>query len=98
MFKACGSSDDQAYIVAFASRKFTATESKWNFVEMEAHSIIFATEKFRHYLLCKPFLLRTDNRDIILTEKMQPNWFQTIEFGIATFRVITLRRTHSISK
>ena len=62
--KACRSSDDKAYIVAFASRKFNDTESKWNIVEKEAHAIIFATEKFRHYLLGKPFLLRTDNRVI----------------------------------
>ena len=60
--KACNSSDGHTYIVAFASRKFNDTESKWNIVEKEAHAIVFATEKFRHYLLGKPFLLRTDNR------------------------------------
>ena len=60
--KACNSSDGQAYIVAFASRKFNDTESKWNIVEKEAHAIVFATEKFCHYLLGKPFLLHTDNR------------------------------------
>ena len=62
--KACGSSDDKAYIVAFASRKFNYTESKWKIVEKEAHAIIFATEKFRHYLSGKPFLLCSDNRVI----------------------------------
>ena len=71
--KACRSSDDKACIVAFASRKFNDTESKWNIVEKEAHAIIFATEKFRHYLLGKPFLLRTDNRVIsFLQSKRSP--------------------------
>ena len=92
----CGSSDDKAYIVAFASRKFNDTESKWNIVEKEAHAIIFATEKFRHYLLGKPILLRTDNRVISFLKKTQPKDSQVIELGIATFRVIISRRTHSI--
>ena len=60
--KARSSHDDKIYIVGYASRKFNETESKWNIVEKEAHAIVFATEKFRHYLLGKPFLLRTDNR------------------------------------
>ena len=59
--RACSSSDGKVYIVAFASRKFNDTESKWYIVEKEAHAIVFATEKFRHYLLGKPFLLCTDN-------------------------------------
>ena len=54
MPQSCGSSDDKAYIVAFASRKFNDTKSKWNIVEKEAHAIISATEKCRHYVLGKP--------------------------------------------
>eukprot|EP00795_Rhopilema_esculentum_P009397 gene9397-biopygen10865 len=49
--KATNTSDGKTYIVAYASRKFNETESRWNIVEKEAHAIIFATEKFRHYLL-----------------------------------------------
>ena len=52
--KACNSSDGKAYIVAFAG-------TKWNIVEKDTHAIVFATEKFRHYLLGRPFFLRTDN-------------------------------------
>jgi len=61
--KARSYTDGNEYIIAYASRhKFNSTEAKWNIVEKEAHAIIFATQKFRHYLFGKPFLLRTDNR------------------------------------
>ena len=36
-------------------------EAKWNIVEKEAHAIIFATQKFWHYLFGKTFLLHTNN-------------------------------------
>jgi len=60
--KARSYTDGNKYIIAYASHKFNSTEAKWNIVEKEAHAIIFATQKFRHYLFGKPFLLRTDNR------------------------------------
>ena len=60
--KARSYADGKEYIVAYASRKFNTTETKWTIVEKEAHAIVFATQKFRHYLFGKPFLLRTDNR------------------------------------
>ncbi len=60
--KARSYTDGNKYIIAYASRKFTSTKANWNIVEKEAHAIIFATQKFRHYLFEKPFLLRTDNR------------------------------------
>ena len=58
--KACNSNDGKAYIVVVASGKVNDGDSTWNIVEKEAHAIVFATEKFRHYLLGKPFLLHTD--------------------------------------
>ena len=60
--KARSYTDGNEYIIAYASHKFNSMEAKWNIVEKEAHAIIFATQKFRHYLFGKPFLLRTDNR------------------------------------
>ena len=87
--KARSSRDGKIYIVAYTSRKFNEAESKWNIVEKEAHAIIFATEKFRHYLLGKPFLSRTDNRvTSFLQSKRSPesrkllNWaLQLSEFS-----------------
>ena len=59
--KARSYTDGNKYIIAYASHKFNSMEAKWNIVEKEAHTIISATQKFRHYLFGKPFLLRTDN-------------------------------------
>ena len=94
--KAHNTSDGKTYIVAYASRKFNETESRWNIVEKEAHAIIYATEKFRHYLLGKPFLLRTDNRvTSFLQSKRNPksrkllNWaLQLSEF---TYKIEHIR-------
>ena len=60
--KAHSYADGKEYIVAYASRKFNTTETKWTIVEKEAHTIVFTTQKFCHYLFGKSFLLRTDNR------------------------------------
>ena len=61
------------HIVAYASRKFNSTEANWNIVEKEAHAITFGTKKFRHYLLGKQFLLRTDNRiNTFIQSKREP--------------------------
>ena len=50
------------YIVAYAIRKFNDTEARWILSKKVAHVLTFGVKKFRHYLLCKQFLLRTDNR------------------------------------
>ena len=48
--------------VNYDSAKFSDTEMKWNIVEKEAHAIITALKKNRHYLLGKKFIIRTDSR------------------------------------
>ncbi len=71
--KVRASDDCSEHIVAYASRKFNSTEVNWNIVEKEAHAIIFGTKKFRHYLIGKPFLLRTDNRNnTFIQSKREP--------------------------
>ena len=86
--KACGSSDDKAYIVDFASRQFNDTESERSIVEKEAHAIIFATEKFRHHLLGKPVLLRTDNRvTSFLQWKRSPKIRKLLNWALQLFEL-----------
>ena len=50
------------FIISYHSAKLTDTEFRWNIVEKEAYAILKAIEKFRHYLIGKPFILKTDNR------------------------------------
>ena len=56
------SSDGEEFIVSYYSSKLSQTECRWNIVEKEAFAIIKGVEKFRHYLIRKEFILKTDNR------------------------------------
>jgi len=47
--------------VAYASRRTSETESKYSTSKIEMKAVMWATEKFRHYLLGRPFLLITDH-------------------------------------
>ncbi len=47
--------------IAFWSRKLSETERKYSATEREALAIVFFLEKFRHYLLGRRFLLKTDH-------------------------------------
>ena len=49
-------------IVGYHSAKFNDTEINWNVVEKEAHAIINAVQKNRHYLIGKKFTIHTDSR------------------------------------
>ena len=50
--------------VAFASGKWTPTERNWSVTERELGAVVKASSKFHHYLVGKPFLLRTDHEAI----------------------------------
>ena len=47
--------------VAFYSRALTITERNYSAYELEMYAVVRAVERFRVYLLGKPFLLRTDH-------------------------------------
>ena len=46
----------------YDSRKFSDSKLNWNVVEKEAHAIISAIAKNKHYLIGKKFTIRTDSR------------------------------------
>ena len=52
----------EEFNVSYYSAKLTETEAKWNIVRKEAYSIVQGVKKFRHYLIGKKFILKTDNR------------------------------------
>ena len=49
-------------IVGFHSGKFKDQQLRWHIVEKEAFSILDNLEKFKHFLIGKRFILKTDNR------------------------------------
>ena len=47
--------------IAYASRRTSATEEKYSASKIEMKAVVWATEKFKHYLMGRPFLLITDH-------------------------------------
>ena len=56
-----GDSPDERRIIAYASKKFSDTQTRYAAVERECLAIIWATDKFRPYLEARRFDLFTDN-------------------------------------
>ena len=55
-------SKGKEYLVGYQSEKLDDSEVRWHIVEKEAYAMLRSTEKFRHYLIGKKFVLKTDNR------------------------------------
>ena len=51
-------------VIEFASRALTLAEQKYTTSEKECLAIIWATRKFRHYLLGTSFTLETDHKPL----------------------------------
>jgi len=52
---------DKKWIIAYASKTFSDTQTRYAVVERECLAIIWATDKFRPYLEARRFDLYTDN-------------------------------------
>jgi hypothetical protein len=53
--------DGELHPVEFISRTLTKDEAKWSATELEALGVIWACERFRHYLLGRRFKVLTDH-------------------------------------
>ncbi|KAK8783048.1 hypothetical protein V5799_015611 [Amblyomma americanum] len=51
--------------IAFRSRTLTKTEKNYSQLEREALALVFAVVKFRDYLLCREFTLKTDREPLV---------------------------------
>lgn len=63
--------------IAFISRSLTKAEQHYVQIEREALAIVFALQKFRHYLLKRTFTLRTDHKPLTLFGEQ---WYTTAHF------------------
>ena len=57
--------DDGRRVIEFASHRFTDTEKRYPVIEQEAYAIIFAVNRWRHFLLGGHFTLETDHRPLV---------------------------------
>jgi hypothetical protein len=53
--------DDMYHPIAFAGRKLSDSQHNYNTTEREGFSMVYALQKFRHYLLGKHFKMFTDH-------------------------------------
>ena len=51
--------------VQFASRTLNSAERNYSNIEREALSVIFGLEKFKHYLLGVPFIIKNDQKPLL---------------------------------
>ena len=51
-------------VVEYASRALTQEERKYATIEKECLAIVWATRKFRHYLIGSPFVIQTNHKPL----------------------------------
>ena len=70
----------QHHPIAFISRMLNQQQQALSTYEKELLAVVFAVQKWRHYLLSRPFVIRTDHRSLkymlehILTTTFQQKW------------------------
>jgi hypothetical protein len=52
-------------LIECASKKFSETERRYPIIEQEAYAIMFALERWQHYLLGREFVIETDHRPLV---------------------------------
>ena len=52
-------------LIECASKKFSETERRYPIIEQEAFAIMFALERWQHFLLGKPFSIETDHKPLV---------------------------------
>ena len=53
--------EGQLRVIAYASRALLPTETAYCTTRLELLGVVYALRQFRHFLLCRHFVLRTDN-------------------------------------
>ena len=61
-------SEAQFQVIAFVSKKLTATARRWSVIEKECFSIFFSVKKLSYYLYGKTFTIRTDHYNLLWME------------------------------
>ena len=54
--------DGMDYPIVYSSQKLNKAEKNYSTTEREALGMVFALQKYRHYLLANPFIFYTDHQ------------------------------------
>ena len=65
--------DDEEKVIAFASKTLSKTERNYCITRRELLAVVYFTEQFKHFLLGRPFLIRTDNSAVRYWMRLQSN-------------------------
>ena len=56
--------DGMDYPIVYSRRKLNKAERNYSTTEREALGMVFALQKYRHYLLANPFIFYTDHQEL----------------------------------
>ena len=57
--------DGMDYPIVYSSQKLNKAERNYSTTEREALGMVFALQKYRHYLLANPFIFYTDYQALV---------------------------------
>ena len=56
--------DGMDYPIVYSSKKLNKAERNYSTTEREALGMVFALQKYRHYLLANPFIFYNDHQEL----------------------------------
>ena len=71
---------DKEVLIGCFSRKCSLAESRYSSHKGEASALVFALDKFSHFLRYRPFIVRTDSRSVLTTS----NWKTRLLTGVTS--------------
>ena len=101
---ACGgvliqlTSDSVQQVIAFVSKKFTATATRWSTIEKEAFAMFYSVQKLQYYLFLKRFTMLTDHNNLLWIESSVVPKIVRIRIYLQNFQfdVIHVKGKHNV--
>ena len=75
--------DDTPHPIAYASRKLLGREINYSTIEKECLAIVWAVDKFKYYLLGKPFALEVDHKPLIYLNRVKGTNSRIMRWALA---------------
>ena len=85
-------------VIAFVSKKFTATATRWSTIEKEAFAMFYSVKKLQYYLFMKKFTLLTDHNNLLWIESSEVPKIVRMRIYLQNFQfdVIHVKGKHNV--